>query len=214
MAFGYTLRQALAVALETALNQAMEWDPGTQQRLLPLLERPLCIQVDPPGFHLWLLSDARGLRVQWECAEDAAVTLTGTPLSLTALAFGDRTPLQHGRVTLSGDATLMAELQDILHALDPDWEGALAGVIGDVPAHLLGRRIRDTLGWVRQAHQALLANIEDYVQEETGTLPARNEAEALFEDIGELRLATDRLQARIEQLETVAAGQHNGEPES
>lgn len=211
MAFGYTLRQALGLALETALNQALEWDPGTRQRLHALLERPLCVQVTPPDFCLWLLSDARGLRLQWECGEEAAVTLSGTPLSLSALAIGDRTPLQQGRVSLSGDAALMAELQSILQDLDPDWEGALAGVIGDVPAHLLGRRIRDSLAWARQAHQALLANIEDYVQEETATLPPRNEAEALFEDIGDLRLAADRLDARVHRLEQRKTGDDAGE---
>ena len=201
MPVGGTLHQALIMAAENALNQAMRLDPGTHGALLDLLRRPIAVAINPPPLTLHLVSDGQRLHLQQEGAEEPGVTLSGTPLALLSMSLGDRTALHQGRVSLTGDATLAHRLQQVLEKLEPDWEGALAEAIGDVPAHFLGQRIRQTLNWTRDAHQALLANIEDYVQEETRTLPARNEAEALLEDIGELRLDADRLDARVRQLE-------------
>jgi len=64
----------------------------------------------------------------------------------------------------------------------------------------LARRLRRVLGWTQQAHEALFANIEDYIQEEAGVVPPRNEAEVMFEDIRDLADRTDDLEARIEAL--------------
>ena len=201
MPVGGTLHQALIMAAENALNRAMRLDPGTHGALLELLEQPIAVTINPPPVALHLVSDGQRLHLQQEGADEPGVTLSGTPLALLSMTLGDRSALHQGRVTLTGDASLAHQLQQVLEKLDPDWEGALAETIGDVPAHFLGQRIRQTLSWTRDAHQALLANIEDYVQEETRSLPARNEAEALYEDIGELRLDTDRLEARVRQLE-------------
>jgi len=201
MPVGGTLHQALIMAAENALNQALRLDPGSHGMLLEVLEQPIAVIINPPPLSLHLVSNGKWLQLQQEGAQEPGVTLTGTPLALLSMGLGDRSPLQQGRVRLTGDATLAHRLQQILERLEPDWEAALAEIIGDVPAHFLGQRIRRTLNWTRDAHQALMANIEDYIQEETASLPARNEAEALFEDIGELRLDTDRLEARIQQLE-------------
>lgn len=201
MPVGGPLHQALIMATENALNRAMQLDPGTHGALLELLEQPVAVAINPPPLSLHLVSDGQRLHLQEEGAQEPGVTLSGTPLALLSMGLGDRTPLHQGRVQLSGDATLAHRLQQVLEHVEPDWESALAEIIGDVPAHFLGQRIRRALNWTRDAHQALMANIEDYIQEETASLPARNEAEALFEDIGEVRLDTDRLDARVRQLE-------------
>ena len=73
--------------------------------------------------------------------------------------------------------------------------------IGDVPAHFLGQRVRGAIRWSRQAFQSLNANIEEYVHEESRALPGRRELEATFEDIDELNLRTERLEARLNLIE-------------
>jgi ubiquinone biosynthesis protein UbiJ len=42
--------------------------------------------------------------------------------------------------------------------------------------------------------------VEEYIHEESRTLPGRRELEATFQDIDELNLRTERLEARLNQL--------------
>ena len=76
----------------------------------------------------------------------------------------------------------------------------MARHIGDVPAHFLGQRIRNAAKWSRQAVSTMNANVEEYIHEESRTLPGRRELEATFQDIDELNLRTERLEARLNQL--------------
>jgi len=209
---GATLRQAALLAMERALNQALSWDPASRDALGKSLARPVVVNVTQPAMSFCLIADDQAIRVQHLCGEDPSLTIDGTLLGLMALALGDRTPLQQGRVTMDGDATVAGRLQSILETLELDWEGALAGVIGDIPAHFLARQLRRSLQWGRDAHVRLGEIVEEYLHEESPSLPGRNETEAFFEDIADLRLATDRLAARIDRLHsqnTTTTGQES-----
>jgi len=46
------------------------------------------------------------------------------------------------------------------------------------------------------------ANLEEYLHEESRALPGRRELEATFQDIDQLNLRTERLEARLTQLES------------
>lgn len=58
------------------------------------------------------------------------------------------------------------------------------------------------MSWSRQAFSSLNANIEEYVHEESRALPGRRELEATFEDIDALSLRTERLEARVNHIES------------
>jgi ubiquinone biosynthesis protein UbiJ len=77
----------------------------------------------------------------------------------------------------------------------------MAESIGDVPAHFLGQRLRGAVKWSREAFRSLNANVEEYIHEESRSLPGRRELEATFEDIDQLSLRVERLDARIRQVE-------------
>lgn len=199
--WGRTLRSGLSAAIETALNRALALDPATEQALRELLTEPFLIRLTPPGLALYLLADRRAVRVQFECAVPPALALSGSPLAYAAAATGDRQVFTDGRISVHGDVALAHRLQRILQQLEPDWEAGLADAIGGVPAHFLARRFRQGLRWSREARAALSRNLEEYLQEESDSLPARAEAEARFEDIDRLRLDGDRLEARVRLLE-------------
>lgn len=195
-----TLYQGALMAAEKVLNRGLSLDPAGHDALLNALTGPIQVQISAPDMRFWLVGDARELHLQQHCDEPPALEVRGTLLGLLALSLGDRSPLQQGRVVLDGDAALAGRLQALLENLDPDWEGALAERIGDVPAHLLARQLRRSLKWGREAHGRLESMVAEYLHEESPSLPGRNESEALFEDIAGLRLATDRLEARIQRL--------------
>lgn len=200
---GPTLLAALTAIIERALNHALELDPAGQQALLGALKGPVQFRItDPVPFTCSLHRAGNQVQVRSQPAEEPALEISGKPLAFAALATGDNRVFTDNRLEVTGDTNLAHQFQRALDQLNPDWEAAMAKHIGDVPAHFLGKRIRSSVSWSRQAFRTLNANIEEYVHEESRALPGRRELEATFEDIDALSLRTERLEARVYQIES------------
>ena len=197
---GPTLRATFSSVVETVLNQVLRLDSAGSQALLAQLERAVTVRLDPPGWDISVSARGEHIGVSTEPAEEAALELAGSPLAFAALLTGEQSVFHDGRLRVTGDVALAQGLQTSVMALDLDWEGELARHLGDLPAHFIGQRVRDALRWSRQAQASLTANLEEYLQEESQALPARLEADAQFEDIDTLRLAVDRIAARVDAV--------------
>lgn len=210
-----TLHAAITGTLELALNRALELDPTGRRDLLRALTGPVCFEVsEPVAMTICLQGTRRGVSVSGVRPDHPALVIAGRPLALAALAVGDDRAIADGRLSVEGDTGLAHQFQQALARLDPDWEAALARYTGDIPAHFFGRRLRGAVRWSRQAMASLTASLEEYIHEETGTLPGKRELEPTFEDIDQLSLRTERLAARVERLENdvdATAGQSGTE---
>ncbi|WP_166263311.1 ubiquinone biosynthesis accessory factor UbiJ [Marinobacter caseinilyticus] len=199
---GPTLQAAMTRVIEGAINRALLLDPVGRRALLEALTGTVQFHITAPlALTLTLQRRNDAVAVGSTPVTDAALEFAGPPLAFAALAAGDHQVFAQGRLAVTGDAGQAHQFQRALDRLQPDWESALAHHIGDVPAHFLGQRIRAAVRWSRHASATLNANIEEYIHEESSHLPGRAELEATFEDIDRLNLQTERLQARIEQLE-------------
>jgi len=198
---GPTLLAAVTATIESALNQALELDPAGRKALLSALNAPVQVTITAPlPLSYTLQEQGDRVSVSSQPSETAGLNIQGKPIALAALALGDDRVFSDGRLQVDGDTGLAHQLQRALDQLNPDWEAAMARHIGDVPAHFIGQRVRGAVKWSRGAFQALNANIEEYVHEESRSLPGRRELEATFADIDELNLRTERLAARLDQL--------------
>lgn len=198
-----TLHAAITGTLELALNRALELDPPGRRDLLKALTGPVCFEVsEPVSMIICLQGTRRGVTVTGSRPDDPALVIRGRPLALAALAIGDNDAIGDGRLSVEGDTGLAHQFQQALARLDPDWEAALARYTGDIPAHFIGQRIRGAARWSRQAMASVTASLEEYIHEETGALPGRRELEPTFEEIDQLSLRSERLAARVEQLES------------
>lgn len=199
---GPTLLAAVTATIESALNQALELDPAGRKALLSALSAPVQVTITAP-LPLSYTLQATGDRVSVSSQpnEPPGLNIEGRPIALAALAVGDDRVFRDGRLAVQGDTGLAHQLQRALNQLKPDWEAAMARHVGDVPAHFIGQRVRGAIKWSRGAFQALNANIEEYVHEESRSLPGRRELEATFADIDDLSLRAERLAARLEQLD-------------
>lgn len=200
---GPTLLTAITAIIERALNHALELDPAGQQALLKALEGPVQFRItDPISLTCSLHRVGDSVQVRSQPADHPSLEISGKPLAFAALATGDSRVFADNRLEVVGDTNLAHQFQRALDQLNPDWEAAMARHIGDVPAHFIGKRIRSSVSWSRQAFSTLNANIEEYVHEESRALPGRRELEARFEDIDALSLRTERLEARLNQIES------------
>lgn len=199
---GPTLLSAASAIVETALSQALTLDPSGRDALLRALAGPVQFNITAPLATSWTLARVGDqVQVRSQPDDQAVLSISGKPVAFAALALGDDRVFADERLQVAGDTALAHQLQRALDQLEPDWEAAMARHIGDVPAHLLGKSIRNAVKWSRNAFNTMNANIEEYLHEESRALPGRRELEATFEDIDDLNLRAERLEARLNQLE-------------
>jgi ubiquinone biosynthesis protein UbiJ len=196
------LGHALLAAVEKGLNRMLALDGAAHARLARLEGKVIAVQSRAPDVTLHLLPHAEGLRLagRWEAPADCTLRAPAGELLRLALAR-DKTAVLHGpAVALEGDTAALTELTAILQDLDLDWEYELSRWLGPVGARLVGSPLRSGLRWSRQSLDSLRQDLADYLAEESRQLVGRQEAEARFSEIDELRLALDRLDARIARL--------------
>jgi ubiquinone biosynthesis protein UbiJ len=194
----------LISTLENVLNRGLPRSPRAQQLCAELEGRRLLIVA--AGAQIRVESSGAALKLSGVDAETLTsappdATISGGPLSLLALAGS--TPeavLQRGDVRIEGDAELAQKFRELALLLRPDLEEELSLVLGDVPAHQIGRYARVLAGWTHKAATTTVRNLAEYLGHERRDGVSRNEAEPFLRSVDSLREDVDRLAARIDLL--------------
>jgi ubiquinone biosynthesis accessory factor UbiJ len=199
--FNQPLLQQFAPALERAINAALAMDPGAEKKLQPLNGCVLEIRISNLNQSLFI--GAKGNRVLLLSAEHSpTVTMTASLLTLAKLAAKrDSAALIANRdLSFSGDAVRAQQIQRFTDNLDIDWEGLLARFIGDTPAKFLTSGAKQSLTLAKTFGQNFARDLEEFIKYELRLLPSRALADKQFDAIDQLRIASDRLEARVKAL--------------
>ncbi len=197
-----TLKAGLLMALESAVNNSLAYDPVTQQALTALDGKVLHIACTLPAQSVYVLFVGSHVEL-WSLFEGVPdATLSGTASAFLQLwrARARATALSDSGVQLAGDSALLQQLQAISKNIDLDWEALLAEYTGDVIAHQLGRTARGASYWLRGARREAERLMSEFLQFESHSVPSRHEVQAFCREIDALQLRMDRLQAGIDQL--------------
>ncbi|WP_395764295.1 SCP2 domain-containing protein [Stutzerimonas balearica] len=196
------LRQALLASAEQGLNRVLRLDPTALPRLARLAGRIIEIDCSAPAMQLFVLVEEDGLRLASSWAADADCRLRAPASSLVRLLVSrQKTAVLHEpQVSIDGDSGVLMSLAEVLQDLELDWEYEASRWLGPVGAQLLGTGVRTPTRWLRESGDSLRQDLADYLTEESRALVGQQEAEARFNEIDELKLALDRLEARIERL--------------
>lgn len=190
----------LAAACETALNRLLAMDPEVPARLAGLHGATIAFELKGLEIVLYLTATAHGFQVTHSHHGVPEVLVRGTPAAFLLLARG-ASPHEAG-VELLGDPLAGQALQRLMRELDIDWEEQAAKVCGDVLAHRLGRFTRGAFGWMAQAREILFYDGAQFLQQEAGALPVADRVHELLDGIDTLRADADRLDARLQRLES------------
>lgn len=193
---GSWLDAGLGTLIEAALHHALVTDPATLRRLGRLEGRQVLLRLALPPVQLVLQPHSEGISVRGQLDGNADAVVDATLSGLARLATRQSELAGEG-VSLSGDTALVSELRDIVRDLDIDWESLLADAIGDLPAHPLAELLRSGQRWLTGSGDSLLQNLDNYLHEELALVPARPALERYYREVDALRLAADRLQARL-----------------
>ena len=192
---------AIAATIENTINAALRYDPASQRAVSELTDI-LAIEVTSvaiPATTLFCQGATNGVRVMSNCESPVTTCLTGSPTALIGL-LSDPHSLPNSSVELSGNIKLLQQWQIILDNLDIDWQTCLQHRLGDIAGPATAAAIGNIGHWLQYQWRYHQRQLSVYLQEELRVVPAKAEFDDLHQQVDELTLAVDRMQARVQHV--------------
>jgi ubiquinone biosynthesis protein UbiJ len=188
--------------LETAINTALKYDPGTVRDLSELEGQVLLIDCSMPSMRIAIETSQQKIILHNNWDGEADVTIQGTMIALAKMAANtsDTSSFANSGVQLSGNLETLHKLHKILSKLNIDWEGGLADLVGDVPAHIIGSAMRQSAKASRESLQRASSALVEIAQEEFEIIPSKNSFKHFKQDVRQMAADTDRIMARLATL--------------
>jgi ubiquinone biosynthesis protein UbiJ len=202
------LLQAACVPFEAAINHVLRYDPAALSSLRRQQGRLLCVRIDAINPVLIRIVD-NGIVLSLVPATDdngslnsADATLSGSAADFFALArASDKAhALISSAIDIDGDSEFALSLTRVAQNLDIDWEALITPLTGGLLAHQLGKGLRGLLGWGKSSAPAYRNAVKEYLEDEAQLLTPEPLAAQFADEVDQLRLATDRLEARTLRL--------------
>ena len=133
--------------------------------------------------------------------------ISGAHLALFTMAVPDDMGSwgsPESRVTMSGDANLARDLERLFSQLDPNWEGRLSRIFGDVWGHQVAAGLRAGAEQARESAGSAGEMISEFLQENQSPVVRKDEVEAFAEEVEDSRDWLNELENRIRELEDSA----------
>ena len=196
-----SIDSALCASIEHSLNTVLKHDPALLSALSEFEGKRICIQSDD-----WLILVVticpHGLQLSLQDDSECDTTIFGSISELlsVALASDKADALMNGDVDISGSSALVLDIAKIMQQMDIDWEALVAPLTGGLIAHQIGKGFRSLIKWGQDSGQTLATSSKEYLEDEVQLLVPKPIAEHFTSQVSELRLATDRAEARIEHI--------------
>jgi ubiquinone biosynthesis protein UbiJ len=194
----------LAAMLESAINRLLDLDDETPARLDRLEGRMLQLDIAGVGITLFFAFNGRQVEVGTRSSYEPDTVISGSPAALFAMAV----PEEMGnwgspgsRVTITGDANLARDLERLFSRLDPDWEGRLSRIFGDVWGHQVASGLRAGMEQARGTAESAGSMLSEYMEQNQSPVIRREEFDEFAEVVEDTRQFMEQLEARIRSME-------------
>jgi ubiquinone biosynthesis protein UbiJ len=193
------------IPFEKAINQALKLDESLLQQLQDLQGKVLLLIITPLSLSFFIHFTAEKVALLETYEDTPDTTIESSPLGLirlTLLPPSKARSLFNDTITISGDVELGNRIKQIFDTIDIDWEGHIAHFTGDAVAHQIGSIARQGLSFAKSVKNSFTRNMTSYLHEEVRLFPSREEINDFFNDIDELVLHVERIEAHVHQLVT------------
>ena len=194
----------LAAMLESAINRLLELDDDTPLRMERLEGRMLRLDIEGVGISLFFAFNGKQVEVGTGSEHEPDTEISGSPIALFAMAVPDGVgswSAPESRVTITGDANLARDLERLFSRLDPDWEGRLSRIFGDVWGHQVAAGLRAGAEQAKASAENAGEMLNEYMQQNQGPVIRSSDLEKFAEAVDETRDSVDQLEDRIRQME-------------
>lgn len=193
----------LAATLEAAVNRLLALDENTPRRLQHLQGKRVRLELEGLGIVLNFSFAAQRVQVSLDAEGEPDTVVSGSPAALFAMALPDEAGhwgMPGSRVKISGDAMLARDLERVFSRLDPDWEGQLSNLFGDVAGHQLAAGARGAVAQLRETLATLEDMTGEFFQRPGSPLAQDAEIKDFANSVDAVRDAAERLEARLRLL--------------
>jgi ubiquinone biosynthesis accessory factor UbiJ len=200
-----TFSTAARLGAEKIINAALAYDPSTGIALSKLAPQVLSVTLTDTGIHFFLVPNTKGVSLLGHFEGEVSAQICGTAPALFALLSGSLLSgspmnLKDTGVSITGNSLFVAELQQILKKIEIDWEEILCGMVGDLIGHSVAQTARSKINWAKQRAENLHRLTSEFLTEESHLLPSKPEVNFFNQQVDNIRLSVDRLEARIHQI--------------
>lgn len=183
--------------LEKAFNAYLSLDTENQASFTRLTGRTLGLHLKRPNVSIYFSFENDTVRLSLEKPEHIDTDIYASLFQLMRLKLSRQPSLVNTQFYIKGDVDTAQSFHELMKQHYIDWEEHLSRIIGDVSAHKMIQLLKIPADSLKRNREKVVADITEYCQEEARLLPSSQEVQAFREDLEELRLRLDRLQARI-----------------
>lgn len=204
-----SLLSLLSASIETIVNQALKYDPGTKAKLDSLNGRTLAVEIIDLKLVLHAQVSESVARFSLQASEpesniECDILLRGKMADLVKLAGSNSHTLANSHVEARGNIGLLQTCQTIFKDIDIDWEDALSQQLGAPLANLILAPMLVVLkagtSTFKQSFKNSTEQLSEYIRYESGAIVSNEEFKIFKHTVSELRMNTERLEAKIKKL--------------
>lgn len=187
--------------LEKAINRYLALDSESKKRIHSLQNKIVTLELRGTPLTMQMIFSYDTVQLKWDDFVDPDLIIRGTPLNLLHMSLAtDRRKFFAEDIIIEGNMELAQQVLAVFDELEIDWEDYMSTWVGDVPAYQTGRIMRHLKNTHERMRKLFSYNINEYVHEEINLFPPKEELQQYFREVDELRMAVDRLEARIEKI--------------
>ncbi|WP_022954488.1 ubiquinone biosynthesis accessory factor UbiJ [Leucothrix mucor] len=195
---------SILALIEIALNAYLRLDGEALTNCASLEGKIIALNLKGPALTLYFLPSTQDIQVLGEYVGEPDATIRGSVAGLMRLGASNDSvsTLLETDVEILGDLRSAEAFSKILSDASIDWEEILSKWVGDAAAFQVGSAVRSLNGWLKDSSESMKLNTAEYLSEESRVLPAEAEVREYMDKVDEVRMAVDRLSARISALPT------------
>ena len=196
--------RVLLGALEAAANRVLHADPDLAPKLKRLHGKVMQLHISGLELNIFALISNANVVFFDDFGGTADVCLSAPPLALLRMGIEQRqgkSAMASEDVVLQGDMQIAQQFQSLIAALELDWEELLSQRVGDVAARQVGLIVEGVGRWLNRSRDSVDMAVRDYIQEEVQHSPTPIELSNFADDVDNIRMDIDRLDARIQRLQ-------------
>ncbi len=195
------LSTSILASIETSLNAWLTLDGNTLPKFNNMQGKIICLHISGLALKLYFLPDQNDIAVMGNYEGEPDTTIKGAPMTLMRLGTSSNSgkTLLDSDASIEGDTHLGAEFSRILSEVDIDWEGLLSNFVGDMVAGHAAQVAHDSSQWVKEKKQSMHSKTSKYLTDEAQLTPAEEEVNHYLDEVDDLRMSVDRLEAKVNQ---------------
>ncbi|MFN3234989.1 MAG: SCP2 domain-containing protein [Gammaproteobacteria bacterium] len=185
--------------LEVALNRYLTLDEDTRHKLEALDGKVVSINVKRPSVAIFLYFSSDGIKLYGDYDDHIDTSITAPLFTLIQMKTKKGSSVGLSQFHIQGNMEVAQQMDALFRQHHIDWEEHLSRFVGDALAYKLGKFARGRREAAKSFSESMQKNITEFLQEETRLTPTKDELNDFFDQIDQLRLAVDRLEARIKK---------------